>query len=62
VFYEDPLPHVSFAWALGDERGRMAAALRQAGGEEWQRRVPFELGSVLCRVGQRDYVVWPPGA
>jgi hypothetical protein len=67
VFYDEPRPHLSFAWALGDERARMQAALRAAaaaaaeGEGEGGDGVPFALRSVLCRVGCRDYVVWGRG-
>lgn len=59
-FYDEPRPHMSFAWVLGDESGTMKAALQQASEDVAAgAAVTAVISNVMCRVGQKDYVVWP---
>jgi hypothetical protein len=59
-FYDEPRPHMSFAWVLGDESDTMKAALQQASGDVTAgAAVPAVISTVMCRVGQKDYLVWP---
>ncbi|KAK9796299.1 hypothetical protein WJX73_008460 [Symbiochloris irregularis] len=56
-FYEDPNPHVSVAWVLGNQRAALLERLQSAGPQslpEWQLQVQ----KIECRVGQHTYEVW----
>ncbi|KIZ06656.1 hypothetical protein MNEG_1289 [Monoraphidium neglectum] len=55
-FYEDPQPHASFAWALGDHGAALQRALSAAPPDHAPLEVP--LAQVVCRTGRRETVVW----
>ncbi|KAI8472937.1 MAG: hypothetical protein J3K34DRAFT_194965 [Monoraphidium minutum] len=55
-FYEDPQPHASFAWALGDHGAALAAALAAA--PPPHEPLAAAVAQVVCRVGRRESVVW----
>jgi len=66
-FYENPRPHVSIAWALGDQEDAMHAALAQPrilAALEQVRQVWRSVGPsicpkmIVCRIGQKRYTVW----
>lgn len=64
TFYDDPMPHASFAWALGDHVAALEAALADgdagdgAGAGMGAAALEAPLAQVVCRIGQRETVVW----
>ena len=54
---QDPRPHISLLWCLGDkemELGAIAAHLNSKQAAE----VPLMVDKVVCKVGQKVYIVW----
>lgn len=60
AFYEDPQPHASFAWALGDHEVALTEALsdHNLGHDIPKEPLEVPVAQVVCRVGQRENVVW----
>ena len=58
TYYKSPQLHVSFAWAAGDHKEELGDLLR----EEIDSFTPTNvaIGSIVCRIGQRDHLIWPP--
>lgn len=75
-YYDNPQPHLSFAWALGDCREQLQAAvggLGPAGGNERCGMptarlreaglpAPFRVEQVVLQVGSKKHVVWDRSA
>jgi hypothetical protein len=64
-YYEDPRPHASVAWVLGDREAEVRSALAAPEGRrvaEALRRAAWRVAprAVVCRAGQRQIVVWKP--
>jgi len=58
AFYEDPRPHLSFAWAAGEAEAPLRAA---AASIEELPEVSTHALAVECRVGHVAHRVWPMG-
>ncbi|GMH33396.1 hypothetical protein BSKO_01230 [Bryopsis sp. KO-2023] len=60
-FYEEPNPHVSVAWVLGDKSEMMIAVLDRINKSSRfldHPKTTVQVGQVHCRVGQETYNVW----
>ena len=53
---QEPDPHISVAWLLGDQQTRLQQHLdaHKPVGPNWEQSV----NQILCTVGQKHYCVW----
>jgi hypothetical protein len=68
LYYRDPQPHVSLAWAPGDVREQLRGALDEMHSEQGSKEVGdgdycwvTRLRRVTCLVGCRFWNVWGSG-
>ncbi len=62
-YYEDPRPHVSVAWLLGDAEHAARSALARPEAQRAAQAVAAAgwctcAGRIVCKAGQKTYVVW----
>lgn len=64
-YYDNPQPHISIAWLLGDQEQKLKQALQVPAVREAAARLEacgweVEVGSVVCQIGRKTVVVWKP--
>lgn len=58
TYFQDPQPHMSVAWVLGNQLSNLQAAVDKLCGAVTAPCLQMDLRRVLCRVGVREHVLW----